>query len=110
MNQNPNPLSPALTTNEDLNGMANLKVLRRFNSVEHVTEDEPFDNSDPHPDKTTVVAQGQVEESREIEPSELSGDDRPRGSVVRRLRNTLVTFGKFVGPGFMVSRSSRKAG
>lgn len=108
MNQNPNPLSPALTTNEDLNGMANRKVLRRLTSIEHITEDEPFDDSETVRDKVAVVAEGAVEESGVIEPSGPGEGDHPRRSASRRLRETLVTFGKFVGPGFMVSKSSKE--
>jgi metal iron transporter len=111
MNQNPNALSPALTTNEDLNGMANLKVLRRLSSIEHVTEDEPFDESDPHRDKRAAVQESQAEESQgEIEAPSRPGGGRPRKSVPRKLIDVVVTFGKFVGPGFMVSSQSCRAG
>ena len=108
MNQNPNALSPALTTNEDLNGMANLKVLKRLASDELITEDEPLDEPDAQRDKVAVVEEGQesegrVSESQESEPSEPE-DTHPRSSVPRRLLKIATTFGKFVGPGFMVSQ------
>lgn len=111
MNQNPNALAPALTTNEDLNGMANLKVLRRLASIEHVTEDEPFDQSDPPRSKTATVQEGQAGESQEgIEAPSGPGGSHPRKPVLRKLVDVVVTFGKFVGPGFMVSSRSPRPG
>lgn len=106
MNQNPNALSPALTTNEDLNGMANLKVLKRLASTERITEDEPFDESDAHRDKTAVATQGEAQESQESEnelPGPGPGGNRSRISAApTKLLDIVITFGKFVGPGFMV--------
>lgn len=109
MNQNPSPLSPALTTREDLNGMANLKARRRLSPVEQITEAEPFDDADPQRDKATVVAEGQVGEGGEIietsgsDPFGPGGDPPRRRSMPRHLLDILAKFGKFVGPGFMVS-------
>jgi metal iron transporter len=108
MNQNPNALSPALTTRHDLNGMANLKVCRRLSSIEHTTEDEPDDDSDAQRDKAAVVGTGQVGESQT--PELGLGGDGPKESIARRLRDVIVTFGKFVGPGFMVSCPLHAAG
>ena len=111
MNQNPNALSAALTTNQDLNGMVNLKVLKRLAPIDQLTEDDPFDEPDAQRDKVTVVEEGQVGEGQagegqEIEPSGPEDND-PRKPMSKRLLDVVMTFGKFVGPGFMVSPRPR---
>lgn len=111
MNQNPNALSPALTTRQDLNGMANLKVLRRLSSIAHATEDKPDDDSDAQRGKAAVVGANQIAETQVAEPG-LDGDghgDPPKESIARKLRDVIMTFGKFVGPGFMVGYPSPAA-
>jgi metal iron transporter len=108
MNQNPNALAPALTTREDLNGMANLKVLRRLTDEEQVVEDVPDGDGDAPGHKAVVVGKGEVGEIQVTGPSG-PGEEEPRRSIAKRLRDIVVTFGKFIGPGFMVRRLSQRS-
>jgi metal iron transporter len=110
MNQNPNALAPALTTRQDLNGIANARVLRRLNSIEHVTEDDPGDDAKSRKEKPAVVGTSEGEEAHVNEPFNREGG--PPGGfkgfrVLReypgRVRDVVKTFAKFVGPGFMAS-------
>ncbi len=118
-NQNPSSLAPDLTTRQDLNGIANTRVLRRI-----ATGDiESVINHVPEDDETAVKARN----LKDMGPShvgsamsrfaavELSNAEGRRGTDDRnehhgasikwfmRLRKVMWTFGKFVGPGFMVS-------
>lgn len=118
-NQNPSSLAPDLTTRQDLNGIANTRVLRRIatGDIESVIDHVPED------DETAVKAKS-LKDMRDshvrsgmssFEAVELSNAEGGRGTDDRRdhhrksikwfmrLRKVMLTFGKFVGPGFMVS-------
>jgi metal iron transporter len=117
-NQNPNALAADLTTRQDLNGRANSRLLRRIASseVEAVVEDETGDSRERNSNKDKKV-DGVVK--RMVTRTGLSHVGRPRdtlqvsdrdGRGVFQLRKysasvleVLKKFGKFVGPGFMVS-------
>lgn len=133
-NQSPNPLSNDLTTNEDLNGKANAREVRRDNEP-LANNNSPLDDGDgPNPDSGTdkekgkalanasVIGQplGDVVESTEsarLPPHSPSlgpqgesisnGADHP--TIVERLKNGIVKFGSFVGPGFMIAVAYSKA-
>jgi metal iron transporter len=129
-NQNPNFLAEALTTRNDLSGIANSRLLRRNVTtdviIEHAAEGEPEPRHLPHRKKETetkteaiVMARGltsqaghvQVPGMSPIDAVEDSGEDQSIGGRVRihwprmafmRLRKVVMKFGKFLGPGFMV--------
>lgn len=103
-NQNPNALGADLTTRQDLNGIANSRILRRIASsdVENVVEDEP-DGSQQRDDEKGGGARGGKEGLRSSEGGEGGGRG---GSVLWKwlmgLPHVLKTFASFVGPGFVV--------
>ena len=113
-NQNPSSLAPDLTTRQDLNGIANTRVLRRIatGDIESVIDHVPEDDE-------TVVKAKDLKDMRDshvgsgmskFEVVELSNAERRehnRTSIkwFMRLRKVMLTFGKFVGPGLMVSSS-----
>ncbi|RDW74974.1 hypothetical protein BP6252_06116 [Coleophoma cylindrospora] len=121
-NQQPNALAADLTTRQDLNGIANKRLLRR-EAIEGV--DDSVENQSRQttyctiPEKGSAVV-GAESEHRPVQPptpmhGRDSAQDRGRGgdggdrdpqppkNWLAELRNTLFTFGKFVGPGFMIS-------
>ena len=110
MNQNPSSLSADLTTRNDLNGNANSRVLRRSSSseVQAIAVQEPDGNRPP--EKGGVLG-------KEAEVEVGGGHDGGRGSssgssgehagqapqnLFMKVRKLAITFGKFIGPGFMV--------
>ncbi|EPE33726.1 hypothetical protein GLAREA_06739 [Glarea lozoyensis ATCC 20868] len=102
MNQNPNSLSADLTTRNDLNGIANTRALRRIESEIRTTESV-------EPDGGTVEGR-EKGEWREVvvggggRGGSVVGDDEGgRGNRFVRAREMAVTFGKFIGPGFMIA-------
>ena len=123
-NQSPNAFSNDLTTNQDLNGIANARELGREEAL-------PIQNAPPDKNEgegtTTNLDQkegsqmhvGQVTHAL-TEPGSLSPGGSPEttvrigegsinrsrgdnGSALDRVKRHLVNFGKFVGPGFMVA-------
>jgi metal iron transporter len=121
-NQNPSSLSADLTTRQDLNGIANSRVLRRIPSE---IQDGVILNSVP-PDDEKLKGErekGGVAKGTEVGESHVGserGGISAGGSVVGdggnggeggswllryflKLRKFLITYAKFVGPGFMVS-------
>jgi metal iron transporter len=120
-NQNPSSLAPDLTTRQDLNGIANTRVLRRIATgdiesvIDHVPEDDETavkakdlkDLRDSHVgsgmSKFEVVELSNAEGGRGVE--ERREHHRTSTKWFMRLRKVMLTFGKFVGPGFMVSSS-----
>ncbi|KAG9230073.1 natural resistance-associated macrophage protein-domain-containing protein [Amylocarpus encephaloides] len=116
MNQNPSSLSADLTTREDLNGIANARMLRRISSSEiRGMEEQEFDKTQP-PEKGTVA-----EKMAEVEGDH--GDGRGTGetggsghgvipgqpphdrskNLLWRAQKLAVTFARFIGPGFMIA-------
>jgi metal iron transporter len=125
-NQNPSALSGDLTTRQDLNGIANARMLRRIASseVENVVERNPDDDVNPKKPKLTTIISltrrtkpSHVGESIGTSPapailvaSEGAGEGGgsnggKRGFLMKwfnEAKKFFMTFGKFVGPGFMV--------
>jgi metal iron transporter len=120
-NQNPSSLSADLTTRNDLNGIANVRVLRRIASsdVNSVVEHEP-DKIAARKKETAEMAEvaltsvgSHVEHRPAISSFGVEGaDGEPVGAFgvskewIMRLRKVLMHFGKFIGPGFMVWQTS----
>jgi metal iron transporter len=117
-NQNPSSLSADLTTRNDLNGIANARVLRRIASsgVKSVVDHEP-DEIAARKKETAEMAEvaltsvgSHVAHRPAISSFGVEGADGghvgPFGvskEWIMRLRKVLMHFGKFVGPGFMIS-------
>lgn len=126
-NQNPSSLSADLTTREDFNGIANARELRRIASNEIKSEVDRVPDEDGKRGKggeevVVVVAKGSQQGNltgsgpgmvaldvadgdaaggREI--GDGNGDDAPFPmKIFMKIRKVVTTYGKFVGPGFMV--------
>jgi len=122
-NQNPSALAADLTTRQDLNGIANARLLRRVatGEIENVVEHLPDDDIK----KTAVIAKMVLaSDSHECDECERGmsgfevvnlsdGDLYERGADggrslpissewFMRLRAVVLKSAKFVGPGFMV--------
>jgi metal iron transporter len=121
-NQNPNALAADLTTRQDLNGRANSRLLRRIVSseIQNVVEDESADTRERNANGNEKREAGVVESivirsvgSHVGSPREtlgVSGGDGGNGRGGSCLKHYLTSafdvvkkFGKFIGPGFMVS-------
>jgi len=119
MNQNPNTLAADLTTREDLNGVANSRMLRRQNSreIERMVEEESGDFEDG---KKGSLVTGRVLSSQTsgigsesptvvVEENQGNGGRRCAGVTptlslgLKRLLDVVMKFGRFIGPGMMVS-------
>jgi len=116
MNQNPNSLAADLTTREDLNGMANARILRRNSSeVERTLENEPGESLGEKKGPTigSEVQGSQASDSQRgspIDVAEGSGRGGAGGNVGARLseafmktRKVVMKFGHFIGPGMMIA-------
>ena len=127
-NQNPSALSADLTTRNDLNGIANARELRRIPSTATEVAVEPVSDYDVERKKVTEDGRARAavvseEKSSGCHVAEESGatmamqtlgqegnnggnSGGKRGSVSQMYQNAkkaIITYGKFVGPGFMVS-------
>ncbi|KAK4044215.1 natural resistance-associated macrophage protein-domain-containing protein [Parachaetomium inaequale] len=130
-NQSPPEFSSGLTTNQDLNGISNTRALRREEHPVMVGSGEA--DPDPlaitfsdGPSKTGGAAVVGVSASATSSAAHIlqSGDTGPGpggqnedfapangnldgtsqpGSWLSQAKHTILTFGKFVGPGFMVA-------
>lgn len=114
-NQNPSWLAADLTTRQDLNGIANARTLRSSDSeVQTMEELEPGETSSR--DKK-IIGVKEEEEEGTVEShggtgsgsGGLGGGSGDRGQrfnnlsgLFMRARKFAMTFGKFIGPGFMV--------
>jgi metal iron transporter len=125
-NQNPSALSADLTTREDLNGIANARILRRLASseseqaVEHVPDDDVASRPNANV-KGEAALTSQSEATRRGEGTGVSstfnvleggsggGGHGPKRDMamkwVKNIQNFCMTFGRFVGPGFMVRKT-----
>ncbi|KAL4788172.1 natural resistance-associated macrophage protein-domain-containing protein [Aspergillus varians] len=113
-NQNPPPLNADATTREDFNGMANSKVYRRRTSGVgdgrvSVTEcPSPIPDSD-EPGPKAGATGGAVSAYSGHQPERNSESPRrpflpfPISSLSSRVVQTIVKFGRFIGPGFLVA-------
>ncbi|KAF6810121.1 transporter protein smf2 [Colletotrichum sojae] len=124
-NQNPNPLSNDLTTNEDLNGLVNTRALKLDGEHDKSSPDEAdISRNDPvgdgragKPTATGVVAsaktrrpgrpsgEGAASAPLPFSHSRNSSDPKDLGedSFLERTKKAIVKFGSFVGPGFMIA-------
>lgn len=128
-NQSPSFLSADLTTNQDLKGNANRRVLRRASNDTSILNPTLDDNTrleaDPGGGSKGSMGSGLADnhirrpEGRVTEqatcsvpspyspPSDLNseGGDREGGCLPmgRRLKNGIVKFCSFIGPGFMIA-------
>lgn len=110
MNQNPNALAADLTTREDLNGIANSRLLLRNTSqIKRTATDEPEPADAIGDKKGPVVRNGGA--ASQI-PSLVGSGGRGGGGggswprvtkVGSDARKVVMKFGHFVGPGMMVS-------
>ncbi|KAH7342851.1 natural resistance-associated macrophage protein-domain-containing protein [Rhexocercosporidium sp. MPI-PUGE-AT-0058] len=129
-NQNPSSLSADLTTREDFNGIANARELRRIASNEIESEVDRVPDEDgkrgKRGEKVAVVAKGVKQQGNftEGDPGMVAldvadgnaaggrgnGDGNGDGNdapflmkIFMKIRKGVTTYGKFVGPGFMIS-------
>ncbi|KAH8806218.1 natural resistance-associated macrophage protein-domain-containing protein [Hyaloscypha sp. PMI_1271] len=120
-NQNPSSLAADLTTRQDLNGIANMRVLRRIatGDIESVVEHVPDDDVKKKNEAAVMAKKALTSDSHvggdpsSFEAVDLNedgrgtggegGDNRTSTKLFKRLRKVVLTFGKFVGPGFMIS-------
>ena len=121
-NQNPPALTGDLTTREDLNGIANLRLERVSTDIEERDQSGMLDTR--HQDQlerirgnstnSPVIPTHEVPDRSKISPNRLCEVDqsssnhgsrytRGLGIKLRRLAQIIIKFTKFVGPGFMVS-------
>ena len=127
-NQNPSSLSADLTTREDLNGIANARELRRIatNEIESEVDHVPDDDAKGPKGGEVVVTKGVGQQSNVIGSGPgtvaldvVDGDAGAGGrgggngigigadapfpmKIFMKIRKGVTTYGKFVGPGFMV--------
>ena len=116
-NQSPNLLAAELTTRQDLSGIANSRVLRRIEGADEHLDDDPGGVRDRGKEKDSVRTESQVATRMSTlaashfvdeNGSESGGRARGKGGLgilrnrFMKLRSVVMTFGKFVGPGFMV--------
>ncbi|CCC14509.1 hypothetical protein SMACR_09388 [Sordaria macrospora] len=107
-NQSPSPLSADLTTNHDLNGVANqrenrsggrtgisFQILREGAGDLTKTHPSPVSSSNPQPSLPPSTAQ--------VEPPTLAGPVNQEKSRLEQIKHAVITFSQFVGPGFMIS-------
>ncbi|KAH8197339.1 hypothetical protein TruAng_008505 [Truncatella angustata] len=130
LNQSPNTLSNDLTTNQDLNGIANARTRRSagdgdadedgsqaITKLDPPTTEPVRDKAAMQPNLAVVHGESATGQSPGInEKTQASQGDlrqggggaasfvaKDGGSPLARVWRVFLTFGKFVGPGFMVS-------
>ncbi|KAK4448905.1 natural resistance-associated macrophage protein-domain-containing protein [Podospora aff. communis PSN243] len=132
-NQSPNYLAADLTTNEDLNGIANSREIRTqaahaipgssrtaLDNIDSGPNDDPggvrlgrrkpsdgisvgrLDGAgqDGDPEKAAAV---EVEARSKSTPPYHSGSSQPESSRLSRIKQIILTYAQFVGPGFMIA-------
>ena len=115
-NQSPPPFSPDTTTRNDFNGLANSRVHRRHASSANAAgddplciDDRPISQQDQDPGKEKVPS-GEVTAADSGGDSPPGSSGSPRHSFYTSLKSsplhcaqTLVKFGRFIGPGFLIA-------
>jgi len=126
-NQSPNHLAADLTTNEDLNGIANARETRnrdarRIASSSQALEGDGAGSSDEPRSNSQTGGEGLANDilapigqsggiARDRDSKSATPTPGPPGSgIVRspssrlaRVKQVLVTYAQFVGPGFMIA-------
>lgn len=110
-NQSPNPLSADLTTNQDLNGIANQRETRVGSSTGVSFQDGVGDDGGglPRPDRDRPPGDIKAHSSPVSSPNTQPSQSPSTTSVnqgksrLERIKHALITFGRFVGPGVMIS-------
>jgi metal iron transporter len=116
-NQNPNAFSADLTTNQDFNGIANSRELRNTDPRSIAGLPGNSDGGDmlhstppANEDTVTKLANAPKIDSQPVLDSGMGtwsppddGSSRGTSSHVANLKEFLATFGKFIGPGFMIA-------
>ncbi|KAI1099848.1 natural resistance-associated macrophage protein [Jackrogersella minutella] len=122
LNQSPNALSNDLITNQDLNGIANSREHKGPTSRSMDDSGQPIAEAvpptfDEDPDGGVAKAQqsltfpchmigqtagsaSRIQASDDIDGSPIKS---PKRSPLHTIKHTVFTFGKFVGPGFLVA-------
>lgn len=98
-NQNPNALSNDLTTNQDLNGLANTRELRR-------TDPPPIASAGTGKEAEGITTnKGDDHPPRDAPTNQTKASGHRNGAVgfFERAKKVLANAGKFVGPGFMIA-------
>ncbi|KAI1074165.1 natural resistance-associated macrophage protein [Whalleya microplaca] len=130
LNQSPNAFSNDLVTNQDLNGIANAREQRGHDPRSTDSDGQPVaEDVPPAIDKDRGAARGanltipcytigqtpgagstgtatpQVNDdpTPDRTPAGNAGAARGLGSLFRQAKHVIFTFGKFVGPGFLVA-------
>ncbi|KAL3424503.1 metal ion transporter metal ion transporter [Phlyctema vagabunda] len=129
-NQQPNALAADLTTRQDLNGLANARLLRRemnIDGIDDATVLETRAGTMPREESLEKGRRAVPEYGHHVPPStptstamganatELTAQEGGRGrggggngpqiptGWLMKMRKTMLTFFKFVGPGFMIA-------
>ena len=119
-NQNPPSLTGDLTTRADLNGISNARLQRDHSNSGETVDPEISDVIPDHPvqrvlhDPPASVLRDSEKEDQKVNESAcyvsydvsippIATSEEGKTCLVRRLWLILVKFGKFIGPGFMVS-------
>ncbi|KAL3446660.1 natural resistance-associated macrophage protein-domain-containing protein [Aspergillus insuetus] len=116
-NQNPPPLNADSTTREDLNGLANSKVYRGHTpeggggegSISIIERSSPSDGDEPGRKASSAggavpsVFSGHQRRRNSSEPSRHPHKSIPSSSFSTRILQSIVKFGRFVGPGFLIA-------
>ncbi|KAI1116433.1 natural resistance-associated macrophage protein-domain-containing protein [Nemania sp. NC0429] len=123
LNQSPNAFSNDLVTNQDMNGIANARERRgrksrsMDNSGQPIAQDipaSPDEDEDGSPSKGLADGDGQspgTTKSTQVNTNPAAYDVSAGGSphhggltnLPHKLFRLIVTFGKFIGPGFLVA-------
>ncbi|KAI1380324.1 natural resistance-associated macrophage protein [Hypoxylon crocopeplum] len=114
LNQSPNRFSNDLITNQDLNGIANAREhigessRSMFNSGQPVVDDVPpaIDKDPDGAEKNPTITAGQTSASAsfyDTAPDNNSVTSRQKRPFWHNVKHHVVTFGQFIGPGFMVA-------
>ncbi|KAJ0424489.1 transporter protein Smf2 [Aspergillus carlsbadensis] len=115
-NQNPPPLNADATTREDFNGMANSKVYRGHTSdgeaegsISIIERSSPSDGDEPGRKASSAggavpsVFSGHQRQRNSSEPPRHPHKSLSSSSFSTRILQSIVKFGRFVGPGFLIA-------
>ncbi|KAI0120538.1 natural resistance-associated macrophage protein [Hypoxylon sp. NC0597] len=121
LNQSPNAFSNDLVTNQDLNGIANAREHRGDSSrsmdnsgqlkakdIPPSIDEDPDDSARASNLTITCRTIGQSSGSASLRVNDDGNDScsiapRKKRTGFNRITHTIITFGKFVGPGFLVA-------